>query len=148
MQQKADTDKSDTATHLQGQHLSVCPAMVSSAWITAQVQHFKALSVSVCPPALSLADRSEVADQAGRLCVWCNSLPSRQAASCNLLWNFVPLPETLCFTPVARSSVPSPLRRRHRWLSSRDMATLHGCVYAPTYVGKHCVGQVHLECAQ
>lgn len=61
------------------------------------------LSLSVClssfPPAHSLADRSEVADQAGRLSAWRNSLPSWQAASCDLPGNFVLLPETLCSTP-------------------------------------------------
>lgn len=80
---------------LQGQHLSVCPAMVSSAQITecctsklSRLSLSLSISLYVClffPPVLSLADRSEVADQAGRLSVWCNSLPGRQAASCDLL---------------------------------------------------------------
>lgn len=81
--------------------LSVCLTVVSSARI--RVLYFKVLSSPVClssfPPAHSLADRSEVADQAGRLCAWCNSFPSRQAASCDLLGNFALLPKTLSSTP-------------------------------------------------
>lgn len=45
-------------------------------------------------------------DQAARLSVWCNSLDSRQAASCEQLGHFVLLPETWSFTSLARFTLP------------------------------------------
>lgn len=59
----------DKAAHPQGQILSLYLTVVSSAPITEL--YFKALflSLSSLAVALALADRSEVADQSGHLCV-------------------------------------------------------------------------------
>lgn len=159
MRQKSShthTHNGDTVAHPQGQHLSVCPIVVSSARIT--VLYFKALSLRVClslclssfPPALSMGDRSEVADQAGHLSVWCNSLPSRQAASCDLMGIFVLMPETLCSIPVAHCTVPSSCWEVGLGKWGRHWgAWEHGYLRVVTniqYAHDSCVKQVHLHC--
>lgn len=106
MRQKAATNtythtECDTVAHLQGQHLSVCLTVVSSAQITAL--HFKALSLSlscrvsvflsVCPPSilhlLWVTDLKWQIRLVISLCHVTPSLTDRQAA--------VTCRETLCY---------------------------------------------------